>query len=635
MKYIELIEKYILYLNLFLLPVLFLPIFDNIFETSKLAVLFFSIIFLLIIKIIKSVTRKSLEFNSGKYDLLVLIFMTVFLISGLFASPNRVDSFVLPGTATFAILAGICYFLINQLSKKDKDNIVFIMLSSGFIVAVLQIVTFIGLNKMIPQLPTFMKSNVFTPFGSILSSIVFLTSLMPFLVEKVLNKKEVADRILAGIVSLVFIISISSSIYLILPGKESSISIMDHKTGWSIAVDSLKQNPLLGFGPGNYNQAFTRFKPLEFNAKNNWSLNYVQGSSGLITIFTEVGLLGIIIILLIFFQSLKEIKLRSPLYISFAILALGFCTLPLSAPFYVIIFLILAMSSNAKNGKLAFFIKRYAISLFSIPVALLLITVGYIFVKAFYAEVLYTKAIKEASSGQGAAAYDLVNKAISVNQYSDRYHLLSANINLAIAENIAGKGSNLEEKDKTTISTLIQQAINENKAAISVNSKKSSNWNALAGTYQSIISFTTGADQFAIEALNQAISLEPTNPLLRIRLGGLYYSLGDYSSAIESFKLAVLAKPDYANSHYNLAIAYRDNKQVDKAIEQMDIVLKLVEPNSKDYELAKKELDTLNEVNTKGMQKSETDTTPIQTENLTPPSGINPVTEPPQDLPQQ
>ena len=67
----------------------------------------------------------------------------------------------------------------------------------------------------------------------------------------------------------------------------------------------------------------------------------------------------------------------------------------------------------------------------------------------------------------------------------------------------------------------------------------------------------------------------------------------------------------------------------------MDIVLKLVEPNSKDYELAKKELDTLNEVNTKGMQKSETDTTPIQTENLTPPSGINPVTEPPQDLPQQ
>ena len=103
------------------------------------------------------------------------------------------------------------------------------MLSSGFVVAVMQITAFVGLNKMIPQLPDFMKSAIFTPFGNIFSSIVFLTALMPFLVEKVINRKELADRILSAIVSLIFMVSIASSVYLILPGKESSISILDYK----------------------------------------------------------------------------------------------------------------------------------------------------------------------------------------------------------------------------------------------------------------------------------------------------------------------------------------------------------------------------------------------------------------------
>jgi tetratricopeptide (TPR) repeat protein len=592
---VENIEKYILYLSLFLLPLFFLPVFENIFEASKLTILLIGAILLLVIKVIKSVIRKSLEFNSSKFDLPVLIFMTIFLISGIFASANRVDPFVFPGTATFAILAGLYYFFVNQLPKKDKDNIIFVILGSGFVVAVMQITAFVGLNKMIPQLPEFMKSAIFTPFGNILSSIIFLTALMPFLVEKVVNKKEIMDRILAGIVSLVFMISITSSVYLILPGKESSVSILDYKTGWSIAIDSLKTTPLFGVGPGNYGQAFTKFKPVAFNERANWDLRYIQGSGGLMTIFTEVGLLGIIITLFILAKSLAKKNLKEPLYVSFAILALGFSLLPLSPSFYVVVFLLLALNSDAKDGKLAFFIKRYAISLFSVPVVLSLLVVGYLFGRAFYGEFLFTKAVKEINKGQGQSAYELVNKAVSINRYSDRYHLLSAGINLAIADNIAKNGgSELKDADKETISTLIQQAIAEGKAAVAVNPQKSSNWEALSGIYQTIIAFAKGADQFAIESLNQAITLEPTSPLLRIKLGGLYYSLGDYQSAIEVFKLAVLAKPNLANAHYNLAIAYRDNKQIDKAKEQMEIVLKLVEPNSKDYELSKGELEALN-----------------------------------------
>ncbi|HEY6001276.1 MAG TPA: translation initiation factor IF-3, partial [Anaeromyxobacter sp.] len=50
-----------------------------------------------------------------------------------------------------------------------------------------------------------------------------------------------------------------------------------------------------------------------------------------------------------------------------------------------------------------------------------------------------------------------------------------------------------------------------------------------------------------------------------------------------TFTLAAAAKPDLANAHYNLAVAYRDKKETDKAITEMNTVLTLVQPNSQDY----------------------------------------------------
>ena len=89
------------------------------------------------------------------------------------------------------------------------------------------------------------------------------------------------------------------------------------------------------------------------------------------------------------------------------------------------------------------------------------------------------------------------------------------------------------------------------------------------------------------------MALDPTNPNLRIALGGVYYALGRYDDAIDAFKLAVLAKPDLANAHYNLAIAYREKKNYDQAIAEMNTVLGLVQKDSADYKLAQSTLEDL------------------------------------------
>ena len=122
--------------------------------------------------------------------------------------------------------------------------------------------------------------------------------------------------------------------------------------------------------------------------------------------------------------------------------------------------------------------------------------------------------------------------------------------------------------------------------------------------------------------------MDPINPLLRIKLGGIYYADGKFEDAVKIFELAVLAKPDFANSHFNLAMAYKGNKQIEKAKEQLNITLTLVEKDSKDYELVKKELDTIDE------KVENTETNPVQTENLTPPATPSPTQEPQIEIPQ-
>ena len=109
-------------------------------------------------------------------------------------------------------------------------------------------------------------------------------------------------------------------------------------------------------------------------------------------------------------------------------------------------------------------------------------------------------------------------------------------------------------------------------------------------------------------------------------MGGTFYALGDYDNAIDAFKLAVLAKPDHANAHYNLSFAYREKGEIEKAISEMTIVLSLADRESNDYELVRTELENL---------EARRPTTETEgTENLIPPQEAEePIIQPPLELP--
>ena len=200
--------------------------------------------------------------------------------------------------------------------------------------------------------------------------------------------------------------------------------------------------------------------------------------------------------------------------------------------------------------------------------------------------------MKSLSENKAKGSYDQFKKAISLNSKVDRYHKALSSVNFGVAIALSRK-ENLADTEKEQITLIVQESINEAKAAVALNNHLSENWQFLGKTYHLLVPFAKGADQFAIDSYNESINLDPINPNLRISLGEIYMVQKDYQNAIEVFKLAVLAKDDHPNAHFNLAIAYKENGQIEAAIQELGTTISLLDKDSEDYIKAKSELDKL------------------------------------------
>ena len=163
---------------------------------------------------------------------------------------------------------------------------------------------------------------------------------------------------------------------------------------------------------------------------------------------------------------------------------------------------------------------------------------------------------------------------------------------MALANALASQEEPSDE-DRNNIIQLIQQAIREAKNATALDPNSPIAWQNLASVYRQLIGLADNAESWTVAAYTQAIALDPVNPQLRLDLGGVYFSLGNYEEAIRLFSQAVEAKPDWANAYYNLAAAYSQAQAYPQAVQAMRIVVDLLEPTSPDYQTAQDQLKEL------------------------------------------
>ena len=657
-KALQQIEKYILVVTVFLLPIIVLPISPNPFIVPKLAVLVFGICLALLVRAIRILSTGKLEFSVGKFDLPVFLILIAYLISTILRTPNKMEAILLPGTATIIFAATLLYFLINQF-EKEKSHFEMSLIFSGALFSIIVILSSSGLLGKIPQLPEFAKNGSFTPEGGYLPAGLFLVTLVPLGIGFLLKSKSLSEKLLVGIAGFFVVIGLIISAYNLIPGRPFAPRFPALSTSWSIAVDSLKESPILGVGPGNYLTAFNRFRPVDYNQTNLWAVKFATASNFYLSVLTEAGLLGFAALSLLLFAIYKKVKenfreLKEQKYtftktykiISLILLLLLFALFPASLMPTVLLFILLAISTKAAVTSLPLMAKseseeKNVTSKLPALIVTLPIIAGVLFL-SFYsfrllrAEYLFKKSLDSFSQNQANQTLTLMQSAVSLNPRVDRYRSTISRVYLLIANSIiqnalsaAGEGNpaQLTDEQRVNVTQLIQASIAEAKSTVALNPLRSGNWEILASTYRSLMPIAQGADAFSLQTYTQAAALDPLNPNLRISLGGIYYAAGDFDSAIKVFERATFVKPDHPNSHFNLAFAYREAGQLDKAINEMSLVLSLItDVNSQDYQIAKTALEDLQEQ--RGEQAP-------SGEELNPPQPAEePQVEPPLDLPE-
>jgi protein O-mannosyl-transferase len=83
----------------------------------------------------------------------------------------------------------------------------------------------------------------------------------------------------------------------------------------------------------------------------------------------------------------------------------------------------------------------------------------------------------------------------------------------------------------------------------------------------------------AVQALSQAVRLDPGNVAAHNNLGNVFVQQGKYEEAVHQFEETVRLKPDHANAHNNLAISCKKLGRVNEAIENYREAIRL-QPDS-------------------------------------------------------
>lgn len=617
MKELQLAQRWLVQGVIFLLPLFFLPVTSDFFEFNKMFLFAFGTVLGVAFWALSS-SRGEFKIRFTPFGLPVLSFAAVVILSSWIVTPNKLDAFVFPGTSTVILSGTLFYFLLTQYLRRETQDdtniyktspllyLFLVSVSISAVVALLSGIRVFSLFGKILSFPDWLMTPQFNTLGGPVAAILMFTVVLPIVLERVV-KRIGSDQITNVLLLVSIIAGLAVSIFYILPGQDTALRVLPLSTGWSIVLETLKQSPLLGIGSGNFVEAFSRFRPVEFNSTDFWNFRFGASSNWYLHVWTITGLLGIVSFVWIggsILNHFKKVHLRGYHY-SLLLCLILFLLFPATVTLIFAFYLLLAhlASPLGRDVSLQFaatqtdpYGSRYKTNFLPGFVALIslsgLLVGGYYTSRVYGADISYRQGLVAVTKNDAQKAYTNFAKAIQTDPYIDFYRATFSQTNLAIA-NSMGQNQNLNDADRQTVAQLVQQAIREGQAAVANNQKRSQNWETLAQVYRALIPAAKGADQYAVSAFQQAILLDPANPVPRISLGGVFYTLKDYENAVRVFELAVSVKPDFANARYNLAIALREKGDLARAAQEMAQALNLTDKNAPGYEKAKSEFDEL------------------------------------------
>lgn len=446
--------------------------------------------------------------------------------------------------------------------------------------------------------------------------------------------------------------------------------VLPVKESWVISAATIQDYPILATGPSTFHLNFTKYKPLTMNASNLWNVRFDKPYNEVFNTIGTLGILGLVALLLlgagVFKYALLNFKgpdssgvtkaLAIGIFMMLATYLLTYATVLNTFIMFFFLALLNAAHINLfegrKTGELVTFsftsfstatttigetsaIKQEYANIVAItPLVIASLFGTYLYARTYLGEYYMRRAISAAADNQATVAYDFQGKAININPQRDVYHTAYAQTNLVLANAMAAN-KNLTDQDKQTIQTLVSQSIRSTRIATEVvNPIGVANWETRALIYRSLVNVADNAADWAISAYNTAVQLDPTNPALRVDLGGIYYGKKDFLAAANLFRQATALKSDYANAHYNFAQALVNLNDLDNAKKELEITKTLVPAGSADYTTVDQQIKELESQQAKiaGATADEKKPTVEQITGITAPATTQePLSDPTQD----
>ncbi|MEX0896180.1 MAG: hypothetical protein WDZ94_04595 [Patescibacteria group bacterium] len=606
-----------------LVPLLIVPVTANFVFESKYYMFLLGTLVLGTIFAIQSYKRGAIEFVLSPFTWPLVLFGAAALASSFFANVYPVESLL--GLGGIYIMSIFFILFGGTVLEQNSTKLILPSLAiAGSTLTILTIAQLLGfgpahLIQMIlgVEIDT---SVAFNAAGSPFFALQLIGLTLLGLIAYAVRTKYISK--ITAITAPILIIGLILHVWAILPGRPAEITLPNWTASWSVALDTIRtpREALIGVGPEAYVNVYSRFKPAWVNTTEVWAVPFAQGASFPLTVLTTMGFLGLITWAVLAWAAFRMMKYTStPETKALSYMLAATFIIQLLLPVNVILLFVqalcimgilvgerhrcsilmlqaLAMQISRKNNN---FDEQPDAKNVSLPVSISagvlligLLFVGYLGGRTFMASAASLEAAKAMEREDAETVYTQQQRAITLNPYLDVFRRDYASTNILIAIALSDRAE-LTQQEQETVAALLQQAIREARAATVLDPLDSQNWIVLAQIYQNMIGAVEEADQWTVQAYVEAINTNPTDPSLRIALGGIFLNAENYQQAYSLFEQAANLKPDMANAYYNMAFALIQLEAYLEARQAYLVVLELLDPASEEYAQIQQELEEL------------------------------------------
>lgn len=595
------------------------PLTSNLIGTTKIFSVFFITAALGLVYVLYSINRKSLKLVWSPYTLPVLLFTLAMAAATFFTNTYPYENLLSMGGVV--VVSGIVILLGSTMVDKQTAKLIVptigVTAAISAVLSGLQLAGFGPANIMNSLFGLNLPANlIFNLAGSPFVAVQFMLVALAGLVARSFYTKHISVTTAVSVPLIVIGLLING--WVLLPGKIAELRLPSYTASWSVALDTIRspRAALIGAGPASYGNVYSRFKPVWMNATDTWNITYNSASNAPLHMLTVGGFLLLAAWAVLSFKLLLSPK-RTTANKDMAVMLAATVVLQLVFPANIVLLVLqavlLTLFIAAEKGVFPVLnLRALTISVvkdgetgtpksgaLTAPVYIMsaLLFAGFAFgtylaARAYAAEMYLYRGNMAMVENNGVEVYEQHQKAVQMNPYIDGYRRQYALTNLLVATALAEK-QDLSQAEQTQVVQLLQQGVREARAAALLDPTDTQNHQVLARIYQNMIGLAEGADQWTQQAYVSAINYSPTDPALRVALGGLFLQLEQPQSALNLFNQAAELKPDYANAYYNGANVLVQLEQYLAADAAYQTLLQILPPDSEQYAQVMQERDAI------------------------------------------